>query len=65
MTVALRGAVIAREQGGQLEYRLKCDSCGQIEPRSLQTATLPKNIRSTNSFYCSNCEKSQEVELVG
>jgi len=65
MTVALRGAVIIREQNGRLEYRYKCETCGAVQPGTVSTGSVARNVTSRTSFYCTRCKKNQPVELTG
>lgn len=60
---ALQGCIIisSNSETGAVSYKMKCDTCGKTEGTA--TSTNLKGAILTSSYYCTNCKKTQKVEL--
>jgi len=64
MANAIQGAVILSEKNGQVNYQIKCDSCGTLGQKGCWTPPkmIPEVTHTTGSF-CQNCKKNFKVAI--
>lgn len=61
--VALKGAVIANQDGDNVQYRKKCLRCGFENPS--RTSRPIRTGIHRERFFCPKCRKTGEVEIQG
>lgn len=59
---AISGAVITEQDGGKsFSYKCKCDICGNTDSITKNCTASGGTLKS--SYYCSNCNEMQVVEI--
>ena len=61
MATAVSGCIITKEEGTQMTYQKKCDSCGYVLPGTTTTASTLGTYNS--SFRCPKCGKNQKIVI--
>jgi hypothetical protein len=61
--VALKGAIIANQDGETVQYRKKCTRCGFEDPS--RTSRPIRTGIHRDRFFCPKCRKNGEVEIQG
>ncbi len=61
--VALKGAIIANQDGENVQYRKKCLRCGFEDPS--KTSRPIRTGIHRDRFFCPKCRKASEVEIQG
>jgi hypothetical protein len=65
MPVALKGAVILRQDGTSFDWQGKCEKCGQLNFSVSRGDQVSPSNTMVSSFYCSACGNTQHVEIRG
>jgi hypothetical protein len=65
MAVALKGAVILREDGTTFDWQGKCEKCGQLNFSESRGNQISPSNTLVSSFYCTSCGNTQQVEIRG
>ena len=63
--IALTGCVIVDQDGRMMQYRKKCESCGETQPGTTSCAIPGKYSKKTSSFRCYKCKNRQKVVIQG
>lgn len=64
MPSALQGAVIIKQSGQHVDFKQKCDQCGNVMPGSTSTVVGERSTLES-SFKCTKCGNMQKVRIQG
>lgn len=60
------GAIVIRDDGKNICWRKKCESCGYVEPGShASTKPAPHSTMTQGIFHCPKCQQTSEVIIFG
>jgi hypothetical protein len=63
MTLQLKGALLAKQDGNVIQYRRQCDQCGYLEGTVQSTKIDGPGGLFTLSYTCYFCDARQQIEI--
>ena len=63
MTLQIKGAILARQDGDIIQYRRQCAKCGYIEGTVQSTNMSGKDGSFSIAYGCYACNTQQQIEI--